>query len=530
MFFFHVERHILTLNRGGSFSFWPPIFFFEKFGWCKTKKQTLVNASKRNNRRKVKSLSFVVFDKSATKKQPVSVYPIYFLQYTNIPLQLTNNVSLKDASKIIFLQKVHLHHHPLSWWTKRTYCTRKQNTKSLTRKGKSKQSKKMRVSPTVLASLLLTDFVEAFQPVLYQGTYRPYSKLKSRKDLHEFDHLFAEKTTSDTQKTSQPVVSRRRIHVNDERRTVFASSATMDATSEFDVESESAAARTEGTAVGSGQSSTEELFNPQKALLEMEREEKGASFGERMADEFFEMNFLGAVSSLLIPGILAFVGGRWMYNRISARLSGSLTAGLEEFADEMIYHDGDFEEMKLCYSDYSKKLSVLGPLKGQKMSKKYLELYAKKKTISPQAIRFVPFIFCLVSCSSCCYLFLWFPICCCWLLSLSWKKIEDLTTPFPSLDGFFSFFLFLSFFFRSSLSYVFSLFKLSEDKAADLLVSLCQDLGEDKISSVGKLLFFGSRILKSPEAKAALSPIKDMIKATYPDVSMADTMVDSSQQ
>lgn len=82
----------------------------------------------------------------------------------------------------------------------------------------------------------------------------------------------------------------------------------------------------------------------------------------------------------------------------------------------------------------------------------------------------------------------------------------------------------------SSLSYVFTLFNLSEEKAAEVLVSLCKQLGPNKISSSGKLLFFGSRILKSPEGKAALTPIKDMIKGTYRDGEVADTLVETSQQ
>lgn len=80
------------------------------------------------------------------------------------------------------------------------------------------------------------------------------------------------------------------------------------------------------------------------------------------------------------------------------------------------------------------------------------------------------------------------------------------------------------------MSYVFSLFKLSEEKAAEILVSLCRDMGSEKISSAGKLLFFGSRILKSPEGKAALLPIKEMIKGTYKDEAVAATLVETSQQ
>lgn len=110
----------------------------------------------------------------------------------------------------------------------------------------------------------------------------------------------------------------------------------------------------------------------------------------------------------------------------------------------------------------------LGPNKTPVMLKRYLQLYSKKKTVSPQSI--------------------------------------------------------------SSLSYVFSLFKLSEEKAAQILVSLCQEMGTEKLSSAGKLLFFGSRILKSNEGKAALNPIRDMIKSSYREVEVAEEMVETSQQ
>ena len=55
-------------------------------------------------------------------------------------------------------------------------------------------------------------------------------------------------------------------------------------------------------------------------------------------------------------------------------------------------------------------------------------------------------------------------------------------------------------------------------------------MGTDKLSSAGKLLFFGSRILKSAEGKAALNPIRDMIKSSYRDVEVAEEMVETSQQ
>jgi len=181
-----------------------------------------------------------------------------------------------------------------------------------------------------------------------------------------------------------------------------------------------------------------------------------------------KMDFQDLVITIFIPCVIAFAGGRWVFNRASERVQGKTEVSLDSFANEMVYHDGDFEEMKMCYNDYNRRLMWMGPLKTESMIKRYLRAYAKKKTVSPQAI--------------------------------------------------------------SSLSYVFTLFKLSEAKAAQILVSLCKEMGSDKISSAGKLLFFGSRILKSEEGKAALLPIKDMIKGTYRDEAVAETLVDTSQQ
>jgi len=207
-----------------------------------------------------------------------------------------------------------------------------------------------------------------------------------------------------------------------------------------------------------------EEANPQAVKIQ----DADQSFSTRVESKLKTMDLQDVVSTLIVPSIIAFAGLRWGFNKASGKVLDSKDAILDDFASELIYHDGDFEEMKLCYSDYSKKLMLMGPAKTQAMLKRYLELYSKKRTVSPQAI--------------------------------------------------------------SSLSYVFSLFKLSETQAAAVLVSLCREMGDAKISSAGKILFFGSRILKSPDGKAALNPIKDMIKATYREASVAETMVDTSQQ
>ena len=180
-----------------------------------------------------------------------------------------------------------------------------------------------------------------------------------------------------------------------------------------------------------------------------------------------QMDLQDLIATLVLPSIVLFAAGRWVYNRVASRVEDKVDETLDSFAREMLYHDGDFNEMKLCIQDYSKKLLAL-PNRKSAMLKRYLEDYAKKKTVSPQAI--------------------------------------------------------------SSLSYVFTQFKLTEEQAAQLLVSLCRQMGTDKISSAGKLLFLGSRILKSEEGQEALMPIKEMIMSTYREQSVAETLVDTSQQ
>lgn len=101
---------------------------------------------------------------------------------------------------------------------------------------------------------------------------------------------------------------------------------------------------------------------------------KGKDFGEI----FF---------TVLVPVIGGYYLTKKAYANVSTRVDDKAEDTLDDYANEMIYHDGDFEEMKLAHSDYSKKLVFLGPKKTDAMIKRYLEFYAKKKTVSPQAIR-----------------------------------------------------------------------------------------------------------------------------------------------
>ena len=83
---------------------------------------------------------------------------------------------------------------------------------------------------------------------------------------------------------------------------------------------------------------------------------------------------------------------------------------------------------------------------------------------------------------------------------------------------------------RSSLSYAFSIYKLTEERAGEILSELCLTMPE-KVASAGKLLFFGEHILKTPEGKAKLAPIKELLSTIYRDdgVISGDEIVEKSQ-
>lgn len=306
---------------------------------------------------------------------------------------------------------------------------------------------------------------DAFQPlslaVSRTSTRSSFLLRSSRPDLQEFDFILGEGNSQSQNDFNQQTVVRSRRQIKlpgggrpGERATILASSTFAAPGIEEDVAQEQEA------------DPYADLLEESPILHKYEKQEVG--FVEGAKNNLKAMDLQDIISTLIVPSIFAGAALKWGFGRVSERVSAKAEATLESFASDMVYHDGDFEEMKLCSKDFGKKLVWLGPHKNTIMLKRYLQLYAKKKTVSPQSI--------------------------------------------------------------SSLSYVFSLYKLSEEKAAQVLVSLCRDMGDKKLSSAGKLLFFGSRILKSPEGKAALDPIRELIKGSYREIEVAETMVETSQQ
>lgn len=208
------------------------------------------------------------------------------------------------------------------------------------------------------------------------------------KNLNEFDFLLHENESSESSSQIQ-IVSRRRIQLNDNRGTVLVSSTALAAptveeeTLDVDAEeSSSAAFELDPYADVALETS------PQMQRLQQSTEQQ-QSTTQKIEAKLKTMDLQDVVSTLIIPSIVAFAGIRWGYNKVTAKLVAKADSLLDSFATDLIYHDGDFEEMKLSASDYSKKLAWLGPGKTEKMLKRYLALYSKKKTVSPQSIRYV---------------------------------------------------------------------------------------------------------------------------------------------
>jgi hypothetical protein len=235
----------------------------------------------------------------------------------------------------------------------------------------------MRVATSAVVSLaILSANSDAFRPLRFSSSVRQATAVSALKNLHEFDYLLGEQSQSQQLQS----VSRRRIDMRDDRATVLTSSTfAAPGVVEDTLEEEQA---TEGSYDPYADVGIEQ--DPQLAKIQQTKEQ---SVTQRFESKLKTMDLQDIISTLIIPSIVLFAAGRWGFNKVSGRVAETVETTLDAFAREMIYHDGDFEEMKMCHGDYSKKLLWLGPKKTQAMLKRYLALYSKKRTVSPQAIR-----------------------------------------------------------------------------------------------------------------------------------------------
>ena len=239
----------------------------------------------------------------------------------------------------------------------------------------------MRIAVLTSSVLLgLLNGVTAFQPTRF-GTHRTVAMRSTRPDLHEFDFILGEENLQSPASLQQQTTirSRRKVQLPgdgtpNEKVTVLASSTFAAPGLEDEL------------------SEIEEEADPYADILEESStlsryEQPDQSFGERAESRLKQMDWQDIITTLIVPSIFAFAGLRWGAKKASVKVQAKAEASLDAFASEMVYHDGDFDEMKLCLKAYTKKMVWLGPNKTPVMLKRYLQLYSKKKTVSPQSIR-----------------------------------------------------------------------------------------------------------------------------------------------
>ena len=233
---------------------------------------------------------------------------------------------------------------------------------------------------TPLLLFCLGDGSNAFQPRRI-AMPRYVAMRSSRPDLQEFDFILGEENSqiSDGLQQRTSVRSRRKVQLPgngtpNERVTVLASSTFASPGIEDEV------AETDPYA-----DPYADILDESSNLARYEQQEQ--SLGAKTESRLKEMDWQDIISTLIVPGIFAFAGLRWGAMKAAKKVQVKAESTLDAFASEMVYHDGDVEEMKLCLKAYNNKMVWLGPNRTPVMLKRYLQLYSKKKTVSPQSIR-----------------------------------------------------------------------------------------------------------------------------------------------
>ena len=206
-------------------------------------------------------------------------------------------------------------------------------------------------------------------------------------DLHEFDFLLQEgQAQQHVVENALTKTTRHRVILPgspDDIR-AFQMTSTIGASSSFANEEDSFE-NAEEQMLGD-----DDEYDYTEQLNKIQQYDEQRSQGFNLNEYLKNADFGDLVVTLAVPAIIAFVGVRFATGKVYSYLEEKADTTLDSFAKEMLYHDGDFEEMKLCKDDYARKLTWMGPKRNEAMLKRYLEVYAKKKTVSPQSIRYIP--------------------------------------------------------------------------------------------------------------------------------------------
>lgn len=230
----------------------------------------------------------------------------------------------------------------------------------------SKQIGTMRVSSHAIALLTLLAATEGFAP----------SVSLSRKsvplfaNLHEFDYLLGEQAVHQQPRSRKALLPREQVKLTSSM--IVTSEEALDdgyTDEDFMADSETVEADEYGEEVG------------KITTFQQKSSSNGVVEWIKQAD------LQEILWTLAVPAVVGTIAFRFVTGKVTTKLEGNADELLNSFANDMVYNDGDFEEMKLCQKDYAARLLWLGPKRNDAMLKTYLEMYAKKKTVTPKAIR-----------------------------------------------------------------------------------------------------------------------------------------------
>lgn len=243
----------------------------------------------------------------------------------------------------------------------------------------------MKVQATSLLAWTLASSANAFvvpSTSFVRSTTSTLTLNAQNQNQNEFDFLLNEKGGSQDQVDVAPR-GRRVMATGSQKKVQLASAVVADVEEDL-----------EGYLAGEVDDDMEASTTETSTLAQEEGDAKLAQFQEEQGTNKFsswlgQADFQEVAWTLVVPTLLAFAGLKFGFTKVNSNLSGKAEDGLESFANEMIYHDGNIDEMQLCKLDWDGKLAWLGPSKKKRMINAYLEDYAKRKPVSPQAIRCV---------------------------------------------------------------------------------------------------------------------------------------------
>lgn len=168
-------------------------------------------------------------------------------------------------------------------------------------------------------------------------------------------------------------------------------------------------------------------------------------------------DFSDVALTILIPAFVSYLAVKKVAEIGFGKLGEKADGLYDQAAQEITYHCGDYEEMEATYKDYKKKLWFNGA-----------PSYVNSELLKRLAVYW------------------------CTQVSITPKSV-------------------------SSLAYLFSMMKISDDEAAESLVTACRE-NPNSMAIASKVLFYSEQIFKEKSAKKKMAPLIKQLTEMFMDM------------